>query len=442
MKSLSTIVAWGALFSGLTPCRVAPAGETVSDGRIDVLQKDFQKDRRVDVRLNRRPVVFAASLAFSCFLQAAEWGTLSGMHICEDFIGHAPAADAADKTPMEPVRIAGGGKGFVLADSGKPFFPWGFNFVGDFGRILEEYWQEDWPRVERDFREMKKLGANVVRLHLQVGTYMKSPEEVDPAALDRLRRVLDLGREVGLYLDLTGLGCYHLKAVPPWYDGLSESDRWQVQARFWEAIARTSAGHPAVFCYDLMNEPVIGEPKEGEHPWLTGELGGQYFVQRISNKPGDRSREEIAAAWVEMMVTAIRKHDREHLVTVGVIPWALVWPTAKPLFYSPQVARHLDFVSVHFYPNRGEVDKALTALAVYDIGKPLVVEETFPLSCTLEELDQFIDRSGDLADGWISHYFGRTIAEHSEGAEPAGKLVAAFLEYWQKKAPAMTSRRP
>ena len=91
--------------------------------------------------------------------------------------------------------------------------------------------------------------------------------------------------------------------MPSWYDGLPESERWDVQARFWEAIARTCAGHPAVFCYDLMNEPVITKPKEGEHPWLAGELEGFYFVQRISNEPKGRTSQAIAEAWVEKLVT-------------------------------------------------------------------------------------------------------------------------------------------
>ena len=29
---------------------------------------------------------------------------------------------------------------------------------------------------------------------------------------------------------------------------------------------------------------------------------------------------------------------------------------AKPLFYSPEPAKSLDFVSVHFYPESGKVD--------------------------------------------------------------------------------------
>ncbi len=334
---------------------------------------------------------------------------------------------------IERVRVSEDGSQFVLSDSGATFIPWGFNFVGDEGRIVEEYWEDEWPIVEEDFRGMQALGANVVRLHLQVGTYMTAPEKVDNTALERLRKVLELAEQCELYLDLTGLGCYHLDAIPDWFDELSEEQRWEVQARFWEAIAGTCAGSPVVFCYDLMNEPVIGAGGNQEHPWLLGALGGFYFVQRISIQPAERDRIAIAEAWVEKMVQAIREHDRDTLVTVGVIPWAHVWPNAKPVFYAPQVAKHFDFVSVHFYPKSGEVEKALTALAVYDIGKPLVVEETFPLHCTIEELDEFLDSAKPHADGWISHYFGSTIEEHASRRKLSDQISAKFLEYWKNK---------
>ena len=64
-----------------------------------------------------------------------------------------------------------------------------------------------------------------------------------------------------------------------------------MQARFWEAVAATCRNRPAVFCYDLMNEPIVTEDN-----------------------------------------------------------------------------------SLHFYPRKDEVGKALKALAVYDIGKPIVIE--------------------------------------------------------------------
>jgi hypothetical protein len=69
-----------------------------------------------------------------------------------------------------------------------------------------------------------------------------------------------LAEQTGLYLDLTGLGCYHKQDVPQWYDKLTEQDRWAAQAVFWETVAKTCAHSPAIFCYDLLSEsrkPVV-----------------------------------------------------------------------------------------------------------------------------------------------------------------------------------------
>lgn len=350
-------------------------------------------------------------------------------------------ADAARPPALPRVRVSADNKTFVLGETGKRFVPWGFNYLGKFDHLAEEDWHTEagWKRLETDFRSMRQLGANVVRWHLQFETFMTGPDRPNAAQLARLKKLLALARANELYLDLTGLNCYRLKRIPPWFDRLSEADRWKAQARFWEAVAETCAGDTVVFCYDLMNEPVIGEAKKGEHPWVGGELGGFHFVQRISNQPAGRDGKDIAEAWVKSQVEAIRRHDKATLVTVGVIPWSMVWPNAKPIFYAPRVARHLDFVSAHFYPDAGKVEKALAALTAYEIGKPLVVEETFPLACSIQDLDRFIDGAGGRVQGWISHYFGYTPAEHRAGAKPNGKAVAEFLDYWQKKGAKITS---
>jgi hypothetical protein len=348
--------------------------------------------------------------------------------------GSVSSAAESDPEAMPRVRVSADGSRFETGDGGR-FVPWGFNYLGEFERLAEDDWgtAEGWARVEEDFREMRALGANVVRWHLQFETFMVAPDRPDAEQLRRLKKLLGLARSTGLYLDLTGLNCFRKDRVPEWFDALPEADRWRAQARFWSAVAETCAGHPAVFCYDLINEPVITEPKEGEHPWLTGELGGFYFVQRISHGREGESREEVAAAWVKRLVDAIREHDRETLVTVGVIPWAFVWPKAKPVFYSPAAAEHLDFVSIHCYPQADSLEKEIAALATYDIGKPLVVEEIFPMKCSVEVLDEFIDRGGERVDGWISHYFGHTPEEHRAGKGPAGELSAAFFRYWSEK---------
>jgi hypothetical protein len=248
-----------------------------------------------------------------------------------------------------------------------------------------------------------------------------------------------LAERLQLYLDVTGLACYHKSDVPLWYDQLSEQARWEVQARFWEAVAGRGAKSPAIFCYDLMNEPILpGEKQETE--WLTGELGGKYFVQRISLDLAGRTQQQVAKAWVDRLVAAIRKQDSRHMTTVGVIPWALVFPGAKPLFYSKEVGQDLDFASVHFYPERGKVDQALTALAVYEVGKPLVVEEMFPLKCSAEELGTFIDRSRGIADGWIGFYWGKTLDEYRGSKELSDAFTAAWLELFKKKTEAIRTR--
>jgi hypothetical protein len=341
------------------------------------------------------------------------------------------------------IRVAADKASFVLADSKEKFVPWGFNYLGQFEHLAEEEWHDEavWARIEKDFAEMKKLGANVVRWHLQFETYMEGPDKAKPEQLARLKQLLKVARKRGLYLDLTGLSCYRLKRSPLWYDDLSEADRWQAQANFWEAIAQTCAGDSVVFCYDLMNEPVITEAKPGEHPWLTGELGGFHFVQRIANKPVGRDSQAIAAAWVKQLSEPIRRRDADALITVGVIPWAFVWPNAKPVFYAPDAAKHLDFASIHVYPKSGALEKELAALAVYEVGMPLVIEEIFPMNCSVKELDEFIDAASPRVDGWMGHYFGYTAAEHRAKKSIAGAIKAEALEFWERKGSQISKQK-
>lgn len=163
-------------------------------------------------------------------------------------------------TPPQLIAVRDDQRGFEFKDSKQPFVPWGFNYDHDpQGRLLEDYWLQEWNTVERDFQEIRDLGANVVRIHLQFGRFMNSPHEADPEQLEQLRRLLRLAESTGLKIDLTGLGCYHKQDVPDWYDSLAEDARWDAQAAFWTAIAGVCRNSSAIFCYDLMNEPVVPE---------------------------------------------------------------------------------------------------------------------------------------------------------------------------------------
>jgi hypothetical protein len=372
----------------------------------------------------------------------AGWvGTLVGLCVLVPGLAGAQAEAPKGKAAMEFVRVSPDGRRFVLAGSGAEFRPWGFNYDHDAtNRLLETYWKDEWRAVTGDFEEMKQLGANTVRIHLQVSRFMKSAREANRQSLEQLARLVALAEKTGLYLDVTGLGCYDKKEVPEWYNKLDEEPRWEVQARFWEAVAETCRHSPAVFCYDLMNEPVLTEDKQGRD-WTPGAFGDRYFVQRLTLEFAGRTQRQIAAAWVKKMAAAVRRRDPRHLLTVGVIPWSMTWPTAKSVIYSPETAKELDFVSVHFYPKKGEVGKALKALAVYDLGKPIVIEEMFPLSCPLADLDEFIDGSRPPAVGWMGFYWGKTIAEYNrEKGSISDAITREWLEYFVRKTPAILGK--
>ena len=94
-------------------------------------------------------MILRKSITSLCLLLAAGCSTLQ------------PAAR------REWIAVGGDGRGFVCQPSGKAFTPWGFNYDHDFkSRLIENYWESEWPTVEADFREMKALGANVVRVHV------------------------------------------------------------------------------------------------------------------------------------------------------------------------------------------------------------------------------------------------------------------------------------
>ena len=335
--------------------------------------------------------------------------------------------------PSQRIRIAADGQGFVWDRSGDKFVPWGVNYDhDDRGRLLEDYWADEWETVQADFREIKQLGANVVRIHLQFGKFMEAANRPNPQALEQLARLVRLAEDEKLYLNLTGLGCYHKRDVPAWYDKLDEPDRWNAQARFWEAVAASCAASNAIFCYDLMNEPVIGG-KQAAQDWLGPAFAGKHFVQFVALESKGRTRHEIAKAWIDHLVKAVRRKDKRHLITVGLVPWSLDRPGLTSGFVPDKVTESLDFISVHIYPEAGKLDEAQKILAGFAIGKPVVIEEMFPLKCSAKELSEFIDASREHASGWIGFYWGKTVEEYRQGKTIGDAIILSWLELFVEK---------
>lgn len=350
-------------------------------------------------------------------------------------LGVMSSLSTAWSADMSWIRVSDDKRGFVAADSGKAFVPWGVNYDhDDKGRLLEDYWQTEWPLVEKHFEAIRELKANVVRIHIQFGKFMEGPTTPNRTSHEQLGKLLALAERTGLYIDLTGLGCYHKKDVPAWYDDMTEEQRWDAQAVFWKSVAETCKDSPAIFCYDLMNEPVVpgGRRKPGD--WLGPAFGDKHFVQCISLDQKDRPRPEIAAAWLQHLVRAVRSVDKRHLVTVGLVDWSLDRPGLTSGFVPRVMVEHVDFLCVHLYPENGKSAEALETLAGFAVGKPVVIEETFPLKCSSEELVEFIQASKKSASGWISFYWGKPISELRESKEFVDALQLQWLEQFEKLA--------
>jgi hypothetical protein len=179
-----------------------------------------------------------------------------------------------------------------------------------------------------------------------------------------------------------------------------------------------------VFCYDLINEPISPGQRREPGKWSSGSLFGGYdFLQYIALVPAGRRREDIAVQWIQRMTAAIRRHARHSLITVGLLPWSRDWKHLSG-FLPAKVGPELDFISVHLYPDTNKPGEALESLRQFAVGKPAVIEETFPPSCSAAELETFLRASREIASGWLGHYDGAPL-EELDALDRTGKLTLA-----------------
>lgn len=332
-------------------------------------------------------------------------------------------------------RISVADDGFVTADSGDAFTPWGFNYDRDWNyRLIEDFWGDEWEKLEEDFGEMHDMGANVVRIHLQYHRFMDGPTAPNEINLSRLRDLVILAESLGMYLDITGLGSYRPDEDPAWYSDLSEPERWAAQAAFWEAIAEALADRPGVFAFNLMNEPITRGSQLERGVWVVPYgIEGLYYVHYINLDLGGRDSGDIAVAWVRQMKAGIRKHDPQRLITVGLFP--IAGAIGAGGFSPARLAEEVDFISVHLYPEAGRVREAVELLRGYDVGLPILIEETFPLNSGLDEYRNFLSSSHEIADGWITFYWGEPADALLESDEPAASLVLGALTVFAELRP-------
>lgn len=318
-------------------------------------------------------------------------------------------------------------QGSDLVAAGERFRAWGFNYgIGDRYPILSYFDRPTERRLQRvvaDMREARLLGANTLRVYLEIEAFMNGPDQPERRAFAALAALLDEAERLHIYLDLTGNLVW--RAPPPWYDALPEQARWAVQAQFWRAVARTAQESPAVLVYELTSEPVIGDAEE----WYCGEMGGYTFVQRIVREIDGRDPSELARRWVRLLTDAIRAHDRRHLIGLGMLP--LGGP-----FGAANVADLVDVLLLHEYPEDGRAREAISLVREFAAhGKPVILGETAPLFAGADAWRSFLSGSRSLVDGYLFFYDGRMPGEL--GTSIADAWYAAALAQFRQLRPSL-----
>jgi sugar phosphate isomerase/epimerase len=291
---------------------------------------------------------------------------------------HISGVQAAE---LPKIRISADAPRFEAA--AKPFVPFGINYYRPGTGWAPQVWKKfDAEATRRDFKLMKELGVNCVRVFLSYGSFASEPGVLDQTGLRKFDQFLAIAEEFEIYVHPTGLD--HWEGTPNWakVDRIADERTLQGLEGFWKAFAARYRDRNVIFAYDLRNEPEVAwdtPPMRAKwNFWLkkshptAGELRralessdptldhGKVTVPdpRNANERElleyQRFREAIADEWTRRQVAAIKASDPEALVTVGLIQWSV--PSLLPTlphysgFRPERQARLLDFLEVHFYP--------------------------------------------------------------------------------------------
>lgn len=320
-----------------------------------------------------------------------------------------PTPDSKD--PQEPGFVTV--QGAQLVRDGKPFRPFGFNHTTHGSLGTGNYFQNPTPAnlaaVRTEFAEAKRLGANTLRIFLELHDFVeRDASGAVFTRLERLKAYADVVAEAerqGLVLDVTGNLVWKPDSAPAWYDEMSNEQRWQVQATFWRDVAKVGADSPAVMSYELTSEPVA--KADANAPWYGGRFGNLNFVQTMARGvPGEAANQAIRS-WVTTLSSAIRQSDKNHPISVGMLPFAQ--GPASPA----NLADLLDFLILHDYPKGVASDPHAidphveTARKFASHGKPVLLGETAALNSDNITEERYLRATRQYLVGALSFYDGR-----------------------------------
>lgn len=274
---------------------------------------------------------------------------------------------------MKIIHTHPDGWGFAEKDGGATFTPWGCNYYDPFTGWPPRIWEQfDAGRVSAHFDDIRAIGGNVIRVFTSLTNLLKGPRRVSREGVAKMERMLELAGGHGIRVIWSGPGQW--EGAPAWwreqslYEGYARPDLIGAQQAAWRGIAKALKGHPALFSYELHNEPFS--------PWKpTPAVREAWSRWRARHAPGapqeapfpaeplaadwnvhfQRFREHVADEYVKRMTEAIRSQDDTHMVTIGLhqksAPFDWYPPDPYAAFNPHRLAPLVDYTSVHYYPH-------------------------------------------------------------------------------------------
>lgn len=181
--------------------------------------------------------------------------------------------------------------------------------------------EEDGNWTLAHFQEAQNWGANVIRLPIHPVSWRERGEEAYLALLDQ---AVEWANELGLYLILDWHSIGNLKEEM-YQHKMYITDMAETE-NFWNTVSARYAKEPAIFLYELFNEPTVSGERFGDCSW------------------------EDWKAINESLIKIIRANHSKSLIAVAGFNWAY---DLTPIKDQPIDAEGIAYIS-HPYPMKRE----------------------------------------------------------------------------------------
>lgn len=348
---------------------------------------------------------------------------------------------------MDAIHVSSDSQSFAHKNSGAKYTPFGCNYFDPATGWAPHIWQRySHERTLRHFEQMKELGVNTVRVFLSIQSFMKKNGLVEESAMEKACKMLEAAKRTGIRIEFSGPD--HWEGIPDWCTPLFDNEPnayflhpefVERLAAFWQDFAKRLRSDPALFSYDLRNEPWL----KWDSPLVRQLWGGAVPEEDYGGLDGSgladffEFREQLTRQWTAKMAGAIRSSDPEHMITIGFhqlsLPHDADLRFTMPGFHAKPLSPLLDYVALHWYPYSREehvqptsfddplelnIQMIRSALRNAYAGKPQVIEEFGwygggevyswgrNLPFVSEELQahwcgMIVEKTQDLSAGWL-----------------------------------------